>query len=165
MLAIVVIGAVFCSVKFLVFLCKGGAFTQVARNATHLYLQIRNVYPRMPKYTAMYMALMMNSCRVRDRMPESLVRSLVKEAQGGGEPWLYVIIPYVEFWFSRVCRTTRYVVGADKKLDDALVDAVAEAARDIVEMGSTRYEDELRALPRSDVMSYVVQYDEFDIRP
>lgn len=164
-LAIVILTVVLCVVKLLIFLCKGGTFTQVVRNATHLYCQIMIVYPKMRKYTAMYMALMMNSSAARDEMPESLIRKLVKSAQHAEMDWLYVVCLYTEHWFNRVGRTSKYKFGADSQLDAELVKAVSEAACDILERGSTCYEDQLRALPQSVVMSYVIQYDEMDICP
>lgn len=165
LLGVLTVIAVFAVVKLLIFLCKGGTFTQVARDATHLYCQIMIVYPKMRKYTAMYMALMMNSSAARDEMPESLIRKLVKSAQHAEMDWLYVVCLYTEHWFNRVGRTSKYKFGADSQLDAELVKAVSEAACDILERGSTFYEDQLRALPQSVVMSYVIQYDEMDICP
>lgn len=146
-------------VKLFLFFRKGGTFTQVARNATHLYCQTMQVYPKIDDYTAMYVSLMINSCAARDKMPKELIRKIVKNTEECKGGWVDCVYLYTEIWFRRVCNTY-YRFGVNKKLDKKLEDAVADATKDILENGSRRYEELLRSLSFFDMVGYTLQYQD-----
>lgn len=143
--------------KLFVFIRRGGAISQPARNATLLHDQIRKVYPKMQEGEARYMTLVFNAAKATRELPKERLLAFVKETEG--RPWDTVCEDYAFLWLECVQHrpVSTLPEAVYEKASRQIKEEIRRAHRQI-ERGAMNYEADLRALPPACVLLMIAEY-------
>ena len=139
------------------FMAIGGTFIMPAVNSTHLYLEIKKVYDKLPEDVARYLALQINSGAAREEFSNDALIKLVKKHSARN--WRELCMDYTWEWSSRVGGIGPKNVPAEMKSDaDKKADAAITRADEFISKGNCRYEEFLRSIPQWKIMQVLMEF-------
>lgn len=156
-LIVSIVALVLLPVAVICFSRKGAVFNLTAQNSTYLYKWTKEVYPTMSEGCARFVAMYVQTLKVRDAFPEQELLDWAVESVNSGYSWHKLCFILSVSWHERI---------AKKELDLSVVSELANVTHGVIEEASlsyrsagAKYEHVLRSMPQSIYMALVVKYE------